>query len=173
MKTRFSESFTNKILRLILEHRITGDYPVNTLPPDTVICPFQVNLHLSSAKNKFIKFKNGLEGRFKEKPYIILLKIIHGVSSEKGRKTPVEPRSLYRLLESLVFFIENGVQVIEFDKTVTPDINPSAAISQENLMYDLIANVIREINTSTCIITDKNKIENNQHLLAEVNKLML
>lgn len=173
LKNQFSESYLNKILRLLSDHLVICDYPVSILPVDTVICTYQVNLHLPPAINEFLKYRNGLAGRFKEKPYIILLEIIPGVLSEKSSKTPVESQALYRLLESLVFFIKNGVRVVKFDKTVTPDGNISAGISQENLLHDLIANVICEISPSVYIITDKRKTENNQQLLAELNKFLL
>lgn len=173
LKDQFSESHLNKILRLILDHRATGDYPASIFPPNTVICPYHVNLYLPPAINEFLKYRNDLAGRFKEKPYIIVLEIIPGVSTEKSSIVPVEPHALYRLLESLVFFIENGVQVVKFDETETPEINVPAGISQENLLYDLITNVIREINPSAYIITDKHKIENHQHLLAELNEFLL
>jgi hypothetical protein len=173
LKDQFSESYMNKILRLILNHRVTGGYPENIFPPDTVVCPYQVNLFLPPAVKAFLKYSNDLAGRFKEKPYIIMLEILPGVSTEKSSKMPVEPQALYKLLESLVFFIKKGVQVVKFCKTETPERNVSAGISQENLLHALIANVIQEISPSACIITGKHEMENHQHLLAELNKFLL
>ena len=162
LKNKFSESYLNKVLRVIFDNAGKGKYLNRILPQDTVICQYPVRLNSPPAINDFLKYKKALDTKFKGKSYLIMLEIITAESSSKNLKNSIDPEALLRLLELIVACIKNGAQILKFEKPDFRNKDSSAEVSSENLLCQLIADVICEINPSVSMITDMKQIQNDQ-----------
>lgn len=172
LKNKFSESYLNKVLRLIFDNADKGNDLNRILPQDTVICQYHVRLNSPPAINDFLEYKKALDSKFKGKSYLIMLTIIPAASASTDLKISIEPEMLFRLLESIVACIKNGVQILKFEKQDLLNKNLSAEVSSANLLRNLIADVTREISPSVLILKDMKQLQDNQHIVAEWNQFL-
>ena len=162
LKNRFSESYLNKVLRLIFDNADKENDLHRILPQDTVICQYHVRLNSPPAINDFLDYKKALDSKFKGKSYLIMLTIIPAASASTDLKISIEPEVLFRLLESIVEYIKHGAQILKFENPAFLKKDLSAEVSSENLLRNLIADVIREISPSVLILTDMQQIQDDQ-----------
>ena len=162
LKDKFSESYLNKVLRLIFENADIGNSLNRILPQDTVICQYNIRHNSPPVINDFLEYKKALESKFKRKPFLIMLEIMPAVSTVKSSEISIKPEVLFRLLELLVACIKNGAQIIKFEKPDFKRKDLAAKISSKIPLQRLIAIVISEISPSVLILTDMKQIQNNQ-----------
>lgn len=160
LKDKFSESYLNRILKLIFDNAGNRNYLNRILPQDTVICQYHIRLISPPAINDFLEYKKDLDSKYTGKSYLIMLTIIPPASTDL--KISIEPEVLFRLLETVVACIKDGVQILKFEKPDSRNQDLSAEAYPENLLSKLIEDVIREISPSVLVITDKKQIQNAQ-----------
>jgi hypothetical protein len=171
LKNQFSESYLNKILQLILANIECDSRIKKTITPDTVICKYQLSLSSLPDASDFLEYKKMLDRKFTGKSCIIILEILTGTSAEKDAVITSDPENLFRLLEFLVLCMKKGAQILRFYKPKNQTKSPAGETDLEKLFHHLIANVIREINPSACIITDENQIQDESLLPAGLNQI--
>ncbi len=129
LKNQFSESYLNKILRLIPNHPETDDHMRKILPPDAVIGTFQVSLYSPSGINDFLDFKNAAGIQLKGKPHLIMLEIMPVVATTYNSEISINPEMLFNLLKTIVACIKNGAHMLKFGNPDlrTDDLSPGTS----------------------------------------------
>jgi hypothetical protein len=172
LKNRFSESFLNKVLRLILNNTDKVNYRNRILPQDTAVCSYRINLHSPPSIQHFLEYKKNLDSKFGGKPYTIMLILLQAAGAAKNQKIYIEPEVLFRFTESLIECIKSGVQIVKFEISEIQNKGRLELISPENLIHSMITEVIHEICPSVLIITDMKQIQDDRLTVAELNKFL-
>jgi hypothetical protein len=171
-RNRFSESHLNRILKLILDNLNSGNSFNKKWPADTMLFPYSIHLFSSLNQKDFFEFQNTICNNFKIKDPLIILDIIPDESTEKMTILSGDPEMLFKSLESLVFYIKNGVQIYKIDKLFIHNKDLTGKTSG-NILLKLISDIINAINSSAFIISDGSQFKDNQCIITGLNKFLM
>lgn len=141
-------------------------------PQDTAVCSYRISIHSPAPIHDFLEYKKALDIKFRGKPYLIMLEILPAATAHQNQNISIEPRVLFRFVESLIACIKNGVHMIKFENPDFQNKNLSAGVSPESALCNIIADIIREICPSVLFITDMKQIQNDKLIIAGLNQFL-
>lgn len=147
----FTESWLNKILRLLLDNLDSGNSLKRSRTDNIIIYPYKINLLSCSYRKKFPEFKNRLESEFSGDKYLIMLDFMPSDTGIGMDEISGNMDLLFECIECLVYFVKHGVTIIRLEKLLSDYTLKESGRS--DLFIKLFTDIVQTINSSIFVIS--------------------